>query len=99
LRKVSKVYRMGESEVHALREIDLELLPGEFVVLLGASGSGKSTLLNILGGLDPPTAGEVHFPSLTSYEKVSRENRSWLPTRDSGSVLRRPSRARQTQSR
>jgi len=51
LRQVSKVYRMGESEIHALWGIDLELRPGEFVVPLGASGSGKSTLLNILGGL------------------------------------------------
>ncbi len=61
LRNVSKVYRMGESEIHALRDIDLDLLPGEFVVLLGASGSGKSTLLNILGGLDRPTSGEVRY--------------------------------------
>lgn len=61
LRQVSKVYRMGEAEIHALREVDLDLFPGEFVVLLGASGSGKSTLLNILGGLDRPTSGEVHY--------------------------------------
>lgn len=61
LHKVSKVYRMGESEIHALREVDLDLFPGEFVVLLGASGSGKSTLLNILGGLDRPTSGDVHY--------------------------------------
>jgi putative ABC transport system ATP-binding protein len=61
LHKVSKVYRMGESEIHALRDVDLELFPGEFVVLLGASGSGKSTLVNILGGLDRPTSGEVHY--------------------------------------
>ena len=58
---VSKVYRMGEVEVHALRGIDLDLYEGELVVLLGASGSGKSTLLNILGGLDVPSSGEVHY--------------------------------------
>lgn len=58
---VSKIYRTGEVELHALREIDLDLYRGEFVVLLGASGSGKSTLLNILGGLDRPTLGNVHY--------------------------------------
>jgi putative ABC transport system ATP-binding protein len=58
---LTKVYRMGELEVHALRGIDLELRAGELVVLLGPSGSGKSTLLNILGGLDTPTAGEVRY--------------------------------------
>lgn len=56
---LTKVYRMGEVEVHALRGLDMELYRGEFVVLLGPSGSGKSTLLNILGGLDVPTAGQV----------------------------------------
>ena len=60
-RQLSKIYRMGEVEVHALRGIDLELYRGELVVLLGPSGSGKSTLLNILGGLDVPTSGEVRY--------------------------------------
>ncbi len=60
-RGISKVYQVGEVEVHALRDVDLELLRGEFAVLLGPSGSGKSTLLNILGGLDVPTRGHVHF--------------------------------------
>jgi putative ABC transport system ATP-binding protein len=58
---VTKVYKMGEVEVHALRGVDLTIRPGEFIVLLGASGSGKSTLLNILGGLDTPTSGTVSF--------------------------------------
>jgi putative ABC transport system ATP-binding protein len=60
-RGVSKVYRVGEVEVHALCDVDLDLLRGELLVLLGPSGSGKSTLLNILGGLDVPTRGTVRF--------------------------------------
>lgn len=60
-RGLSKVYRMGEVEVHALRDINLDLYEGELVVILGPSGGGKSTLLNILGGLDVPTSGEVNF--------------------------------------
>jgi putative ABC transport system ATP-binding protein len=60
-RQLTKVYRMGEVEVHALRGVDLDLYLGEFVVLLGPSGSGKSTLLNILGGLDTPSGGTLRF--------------------------------------
>jgi putative ABC transport system ATP-binding protein len=60
-RGITKVYRMGEVEVQALRGVDLDLYESEFVVLLGPSGSGKSTLLNILGGLDVPTAGTVRY--------------------------------------
>jgi putative ABC transport system ATP-binding protein len=60
-RNLTKVYPMGEVEVQALRGVDFELYPQEFVVLLGPSGSGKSTLLNILGGLDVPTSGHVVY--------------------------------------
>lgn len=60
-RDVTKIYDMGETQVHALRGINLELYSGELVVLLGPSGSGKSTLLNIIGGLDTATEGTVHY--------------------------------------
>jgi len=60
-REVSKVYPMGEVEVHALRSVSLDLYAGELLVILGASGSGKSTFLNILGGLDIPTTGSVLY--------------------------------------
>jgi putative ABC transport system ATP-binding protein len=61
IRGISKIYHMGDVEVHALRSVDLDLNKGELAVLLGPSGSGKSTLLNIIGGLDVPTAGEVIY--------------------------------------
>ena len=57
VRNLTKIYKMGEVEVHALRGVDLELYAGDLVVLLGPSGSGKSTLLNIMGGLDTATGG------------------------------------------
>jgi putative ABC transport system ATP-binding protein len=61
IRELAKVYRMGEVEVHALRNVNLTLHRGQFIVLLGPSGSGKSTLLNIIGGLDVPTSGQVFY--------------------------------------
>ena len=60
-REVTKTYRMGEVDVHALRGVDVDLYSEELIVLVGASGSGKSTLLNIIGGLDVPTEGRVFY--------------------------------------
>jgi putative ABC transport system ATP-binding protein len=78
-RGLTKVYHVGEVDVHALRGVDMQLYEREFVVLLGPSGSGKSTLLNILGGLDVPTEGVVVYKhhnlstasdaELTSYRR------------------------------
>ncbi len=73
VRKLTKVYPVGETEVHALRGVDLDLYQGELVVLLGASGSGKSTLLNILGGLDLPTSGQVIYDGNDLVKATERQ--------------------------
>lgn len=72
-RGLTKVYDMGEVQVHALRGVDLDLHAGELIVLLGPSGSGKSTLLNILGGLDVATDGEVHYLDRSLTTATERE--------------------------
>jgi len=62
--QLRKIYRSGETEVQALRGVDLSVRQGELLVLLGPSGSGKSTLLNIIGGLDRPTDGMLSYQGL-----------------------------------
>jgi len=64
VRGLTKVYGAGAAEVRALAGVDLDLYEGELAVLLGPSGSGKTTLLNNLGGLDAPTAGQLHYRNL-----------------------------------
>ena len=57
LEGISKVYQMGETQVHALQDLNMEVAPNEYVAIMGPSGSGKSTLMNIVGCLDPPSSG------------------------------------------
>jgi putative ABC transport system ATP-binding protein len=75
VRDLSKTYRAGDVDVHALQGANLEIAKGEFVSIVGASGSGKSTLFNILGALTPPTSGTVKIDgkdlaSLSSSERT-----------------------------
>ena len=74
LKNVSKTYKIGESEFKALKNIDLELNKGEFVVILGPSGAGKSTLLNLIGGMDTPTEGSIKIDG----EEISKYTESKL---------------------
>ncbi len=85
-RGITKVYQMGEVQVHALRGIDVEFYAGEFVVILGASGSGKSTLLNILGGLDLPTSGSVRFGNRELTE-ADEDELTWFRRRHVGFIF------------
>lgn len=72
VRGVTRVYQQGDIEVHALRGVDLDIVPGEFTVLAGPSGSGKTTLLNLIGCLDKPTSGKIRVggQEVTSFGKT-----------------------------
>lgn len=79
--RVSRHYQMGETLIRAVNEISLDVVPGEFLALLGASGSGKSTLLNLMAGLDRPSTGTIlalgrDLASMSSEELAAHRNRT-----------------------
>ena len=86
LRRVSKVYGSGQSEVQALREVDLSVRGGELVAVMGPSGSGKSTLLTIAGSLEEPTSGEVLVGG-AALSSMSHNDRARLRRRSIGYVF------------
>jgi len=85
LKNVNKIYKTGNVETYALKNVSLEINDGEFIVILGHSGSGKSTLLNVTSGLDNPSSGEIRFNDevISNYNskeltKFRRENLAFI---------------------
>lgn len=86
IRELCKEFQMGESVVHALREVSLDVYPGEFVTLMGSSGCGKSTLMHLLGCLDTPTAGSYHIEG-QNVSELSVNARALIRNRRIGFVF------------
>jgi putative ABC transport system ATP-binding protein len=88
VRELRKTYRVGEVDVHALRGVDLDVQRGEFLAVVGPSGSGKSTLFHILGGLAPPSAGEVWIDGV-DLRKMGESERTEMRQRKVGFVFQK----------
>jgi putative ABC transport system ATP-binding protein len=102
IRGITKMYKMGDIEVHALRGVDLQIYEGEFVSIMGPSGSGKSTLMNILGALDQPSTGEylldeVNVSKLSEGDLAKVRNKKIGFVFQSFNLLKRTSALRQVE--
>ncbi|MCD8072899.1 MAG: ABC transporter ATP-binding protein [Alistipes sp.] len=86
VRKLRRDFHVGSEVVHALRGVSFDVMPGEFVSIMGTSGSGKSTLLNILGCLDQPTSGE-YFIDGTQVSRMSKDELSTIRNRKIGFIF------------
>jgi putative ABC transport system ATP-binding protein len=75
--RVEKVFRRGSEDIHVLKDLDLQVAPGEFLALMGPSGSGKTTLLNLIGGLDRPTTGSVSIAGERIDQLSDRRLAAW----------------------
>ena len=85
-RDVTKVYKMGKVEVHALRGVSLEIRVGEYISIMGPSGSGKTTLFNMVGGLDKPTSGKVYIEEV-DVAQLDAYELAWLRCRKIGYIF------------
>src|SRR5690349_17330636 len=83
---LSRMYRMGSEEVHALRGISMKVMPGEFIALMGTSGSGKSTLMQLLGCLDTPTAGRYWLEGI-DVSKLANDARAQVRNQRIGFIF------------
>src|SRR4051812_20532226 len=88
IRDLHKVYRVGQVDVPALRGVELDVFPGEFLSIVGPSGSGKSTLFHIIGGLTPPTSGEVRVGD-QDLSRMSDAERTRMRKRTVGFVFQK----------
>jgi len=86
LTDIHKVYRTGEVEVHAVRGVTLNIMPGEFVAIMGSSGSGKSTLMNTIGCLDRPTGGQFLIDGI-DISTLNRDKRAEIRNEKIGFVF------------
>jgi putative ABC transport system ATP-binding protein len=94
-RRLTKTYQLGEQAVHALRDVSFDVMPGEFVAIMGPSGSGKSTLMNLIGALDTPTSGTLTIDG-AEISRLGADELAELRNRTTGFVFQQFNLLRRT---